>query len=85
MPILRLARSSFDPDTLAAMSKAFEEACAALNVVDEQGREAVAILIIDFARGGTIDAESLRDRVIRKSQAAAVESEMSAGDSDAAA
>lgn len=68
MPILRLARSSFDPDTLAAMSKAFDEACAALNLVDEQGREAVAIRIIDLARSGTIDVEALRDRVIQESQ-----------------
>ena len=68
MPIFRLARSSFDPDTLAAMSKAFDEACAALNLVDEQGREAIATRIINLARGGTIAADALRDRVIQESQ-----------------
>jgi hypothetical protein len=37
-------KAAFGPDTIAAMSKAFEEACIALRVFagDEKGREIVA-------------------------------------------
>jgi len=73
MPILRLARSAFDPEAIAAMSLAFVEACAALNIPDsdEQHREVIATRIIDLARNGKIDAAALRDRIIQEAQAAA--------------
>jgi hypothetical protein len=45
-------RAAFGPDTIAARSKAFEEACIALRVFagDAKGREIVATRIIDLAR-----------------------------------
>ena len=50
-------KAAFGPDTIAAMSKAFEEACIAPRVFagDEKGREIVATRIIDLARNGLVD------------------------------
>jgi hypothetical protein len=66
-------RTAFEPEAIAAMSKAFEEACAALHVFagDRNGREAVATRIIDLARSGLIDATALRERVVWEAQHAA--------------
>ena len=59
-------KTAFGPAAIEAMSKAFEEACTALQVYagDEKGREIIATRIIDLARGGLIDPTALRDRVI---------------------
>ena len=56
--------------SFGAMSKAFEEACIALQVYagDEKGREIVATRIIDLARNGLIDSAALRDRVIAEAR-----------------
>jgi len=52
------------------MSKAFEDACNALQVFagDEKGREIVATRIIDLARNGLTDPRALRDRVIAEAR-----------------
>jgi len=51
-----LMTGQFGPDTITAMSKAFEEACIALRVfAGERGREIVATRIIDLARNGLVD------------------------------
>lgn len=65
--------ATFDPSEIAAMSKAFEEACRALHIVqsDERGREIVATRIIDLARGGVVGADALRDRVLFEAKTAA--------------
>ena len=59
-------KTAFGPAAIEAMSKAFEEACIALQVFagDEKGREIIATRIIDLARNGLIDPTALRDRVI---------------------
>ena len=59
-------KTAFGPAAIEAMSKAFEEACIALQVYagDEKGREIIATRIIDLARNGLIDPTALRDRVI---------------------
>ena len=47
------------------MSKALEEACAALQVAGQgKNREIIAVRIIELARKGVIDATVLRDRVV---------------------
>ena len=58
--------AAFSPVAIEAMSKAFEEACIALQVYagDEKGCEVIATRIIDLARNGLIDPTELRDRVI---------------------
>jgi hypothetical protein len=63
----------FEPEAVAVMSKAFEEACIALQVFPchERGREIVATRIVDLARNGVIDAKALRDRVLLESRSAA--------------
>lgn len=65
--------NAFDPEAIAAMSRAFEEACAALQVCpgDEKGRKIVATRIIDLARTGVFDARALRDRVLLESRSVA--------------
>lgn len=65
--------ASFEPEAVIAMSTAFEEACSALQVFagDENGRRIIATRIIDLARSGTIDADALRERVIREAKAVA--------------
>lgn len=64
---------SFEPDAITAMSRAFEEACVALQVFagDTRGREAIATRIVDLARTGVTDARTLRDRVLLESRSAA--------------
>ena len=54
-------KTAFGPVAIEAMSKAFEEACIALQVYagDEKGREIIAIHIIDLARGGLVDPTAL--------------------------
>ena len=63
-------KTVFGPAAIEAMSKAFEEACIALQVFagDEKGREIIATRIIDLARGGLIDAVALRDRVVAEAR-----------------
>ena len=63
-------QSAFGPAAIEAMSKAFEEACNALQVFagDEKGREIIAARIIDLARGGVVDAAALRDRVLAEAR-----------------
>ena len=62
--------NTFEPEAVAAMSWAFEQACAALHVFagDRNGREIVATRIIDLARLGIVDANTLRDRVLAESR-----------------
>ena len=66
-------QTAFEPDAITAMSRAFEEACAALHVFagDQRGREVIATRIIDLARAGVIDAAALRDRVMLELRSAA--------------
>ena len=63
-------QTDFDPSAIEAMSKAFKEACNALQVFagDEKGREIVAIRIIDLARNGLTDPTALRNRVIAEAR-----------------
>jgi hypothetical protein len=61
-------QTAFGPAAIEAMSKAFEEACNALQVSDEKAREIIATRIIDLARGGVIDAAALRDRVVAEAR-----------------
>jgi hypothetical protein len=63
-------QTAFGPVAIEAMSRAFEEACEALQVFagDEKGREIIATRIIDLARGGLIDAAALRDRVVAEAR-----------------
>jgi hypothetical protein len=72
MPILRLAPAAFDPPAIRAMSKVFAEVCGALQLSesDNETRDAIAIRIIEFARGGIIDADRLWDRVLQEYQPA---------------
>src|SRR5689334_11428784 len=63
-------QAAFDPPAIAAMAQAFDEACSALHIFagDGLGREAIAARIIDLARDGVIDANLLRDRVLREAR-----------------
>ena len=62
--------AAFDPEAIAAMSKALEEACKALHIDGHiTDREAVATRIIDLARNGVIDAEALSERVVAEVKA----------------
>ena len=65
-------QTAFEPEAIAAMSKAFEETCAALHVFagDLNGREIIATRIIDLARRGVIDPNALRERVLREAEGA---------------
>ena len=58
-------RSAFSPEEIKVMSKALEEACAALQVAGQgTDREIIALRIIELARKGVIDATTLRNRVV---------------------
>src|SRR5690242_1887522 len=62
--------TTFEPETIATMSRAFEEACAALRVSagDTHGRAIVATRIIDLARIGIVDADALRERILSEAR-----------------
>jgi hypothetical protein len=53
------------------MSAAFDAICAALNIPATAivPREVIAMRVIDLAQHGESDADKLRDRVLRESQA----------------
>jgi hypothetical protein len=72
MPIRKhlIDKTAFGPVAIAAMSKAFEEACIALQVSadDEKGREIIATRIIDLARNGLVEPAALRDRIVSEAQ-----------------
>ena len=61
-------KTAFGPAAIEAMSKAFEEACTALQIYAGDDREIIATRIIDLARGGLIDPTALRDRVIAEAR-----------------
>jgi len=76
MPIrkyLSEVTNTFEPEAIAVMSAAFEQACAALHVFagDEHGRSVVATRIVDLARLGVLDAKALCDRVVSESRVVA--------------
>jgi hypothetical protein len=62
--------AAFDAETTTAIVEAFEDACVALQVIDQRGRAVIAARIIDLARAGLVDATALRDRVIQESRRA---------------
>jgi len=67
MPIRRYLEdhAAFVPEDIDAMSKALEEACKALHIDGEiKDREVVATHIIDLARQGILDWQTLSGRVV---------------------
>jgi hypothetical protein len=70
VPFLR-KQSVFDPEMIEAMSKAFDDACRALKLTDDDAREreAVAVRIIELARRGERDPVRLRERALRDADA----------------
>ena len=67
MPIRRYLGDNpvFEPDAIAAMSEALEQACTALHVNGQaHDRETLATRIIDLARSGIRDARTLSERVV---------------------
>ena len=67
MPIRRYLEdhAAFVPEDIDAMSKALEEVCKALHIDGEiKDREVVATRIIDFARQGVLDWQTLSARVV---------------------
>jgi len=65
--------TAFEPPAIAAMSRAFENACAALHIPagDIRGREIIATRVIDLARSGLLDTKALQDRVLAEARMAA--------------
>lgn len=63
--------STIEPEAIVATSKAFEDACAQLQVFagDERGRETVATRIVDLARDGVVDPAALSKRVVAETEA----------------
>jgi hypothetical protein len=60
-------QSAFAPESVQAMSAAFDEVCQALRLNgDYRARETIATRIVDLARRGEHDANRLRDRVLRE-------------------
>jgi hypothetical protein len=68
VPLYRLLQEgTFDPDAVAAMSAAFEEACRALGLAERTDplRDLVAQKVIDCARAGERDPVRLRESVLK--------------------
>ena len=71
MPINRMLDSAaFDPAAVAALTNAYEEACAALRLIDRTDplAEVVAKKIIKHAQLGERDPNRLREAVLRELQ-----------------
>ena len=67
MPIRRYLEdhAAFVPEDIDALSKALEAACKALHIDGEiKDREVVATRIIDLARQGILDWQTLSARVV---------------------
>jgi hypothetical protein len=61
------AQHAFDPETVAAMATALQQVCDALGINgDAIARKVIATRILELARRGESDAETLRDRVLRE-------------------
>jgi len=55
----------FEPETIKAMSAAFDEVCRHLKLNDDMcAREAIAVRIIELTQCGERDPERLRQRVL---------------------
>jgi len=68
MPIHRLVQNhAFDPDTIAVMVTAFEDALRELRLTDraDPATELVARKVIELAERGERDPARLRDQVVR--------------------
>ena len=68
MPIHRLLQNHvFDPDTIAVMVTAFEDALHELRLTDraDPATELVARKVIELAERGERDPARLRDQVVR--------------------
>lgn len=68
MTVDRLFKNkAFEPEAIAAMSRAYAEVCETLGVNDDDRRETsrVAKTVIEFAQRGARDAGRLRDCVLQ--------------------
>jgi hypothetical protein len=63
--------TAFDSDQIAAMSRAFDNACKALLSAQDQypAREAIAVRLIDLARLGIVGCDALANRVVDEAKA----------------
>ena len=63
-----LRNTAFDPDAVKALATAYENACAALDLVDRTDplTEIVAKKIIEYARSGERDAARLCEAVLKE-------------------
>jgi hypothetical protein len=61
---------SFEPDATSILAAAIDDTCNALNIPSEHAheREIIAARIVDLARGGILDADALRDRVLQEAK-----------------
>ena len=69
MPIYRmLDRGAFDPTAVSAMTTAYEQACAALNLIDRSDPvcELIAKRIIEYGRRGQLDPVRLCNAVLEE-------------------
>jgi hypothetical protein len=64
---------TFGPEAIDAMSRAFSDACNALNMFAgaTHGREVIAAGVIELARRGLTDPAALRDQVLSEACIAA--------------
>lgn len=72
MPITPFLRNqAFDPETVAAMSEAFQNACRALGLADREDRlnELVAKRLIELAQTGVRSPSALYMRTLQEFKA----------------
>ena len=72
MTVYRLFKNkAFEPEAIAAMTRAYTDVCRelGLNDSDRPGANAVAKKVIEFAQRGDRDPVRLRDHVLRALQA----------------
>ena len=63
-----LKEGSFDPREVECMSIALEDVCRVLKLPPSAkvAKQAIAERIIELAKSGTVDPNTLRDRVLRE-------------------
>jgi|tagenome__1003787_1003787.scaffolds.fasta_scaffold20515527_1 hypothetical protein len=67
------ALSVFEPEMVQVIAQAYEECCVMLRVFagDEQGKQVIAMRVLELARSGIMDPALLRDLTLRQLRIAA--------------
>lgn len=67
---MQLNQAVFNASQIAVLSKAFDETCEALKIppTEDHDREIIATRLVELAKGGVVDARTLKERLLREAR-----------------